>query len=74
MIIMKKEKKNKISLDVNIFSDEDSGEEDCGGFIDNLTDHQLSNKAEIIFKDNVHLEQDCDMLPTDNHPLQRNQE
>ncbi|XP_067003927.2 uncharacterized protein [Anabrus simplex] len=41
--------------EVNVPSDEDSGDEDGGGLVDNLTGRQLSSKAEIVYTNNVRL-------------------
>ncbi|XP_044766308.1 piggyBac transposable element-derived protein 3-like [Coccinella septempunctata] len=39
--------------DSNILTDEDSGEEDSGGMLDNLSGRQLSQKAEVILNQPV---------------------
>lgn len=39
--------------DANILTDEDSGEEDGGGFLDNLNGRQLLSKAELVLRSAV---------------------
>lgn len=39
--------------DANILTDEDSGEEDGGGFLDNLSGRQLLPKAELVLRNEV---------------------
>nr|XP_023023884.1 uncharacterized protein LOC111512028 [Leptinotarsa decemlineata] len=42
----------------NVLTDEDSGDEDCGGTIDNLSGRQLRARAEVKFANKNNVEED----------------
>ncbi|KAJ8939627.1 hypothetical protein NQ314_011069, partial [Rhamnusium bicolor] len=59
--------------EVSSLTDEDSGDEDIGGTLDNLSGRQLRSAAEIVLKDNTRISCQEDIAPLEKRKLEVDQ-